>query len=138
MWETEHNTQTDLSVEQVWRTFADIHSGRLTLPGGDTFEPGGELKVGTRITVTPAGQDAMTSVITEFDPGARYADETEFDGLILTFRHRFEPVDGGTRIRHQLTIDGDAADEVGPTLGPQISADFPEQMDALIAAARNG
>lgn len=136
MWQTAHSTPTDLPVAQLWRTFEDIHCGRLVLPEGDTFAPEGPLAVGTRIVVTPAGQDPMTSVITEFEPQARYADETVFDGLTLTFRHLFAPTGNGTRITHELTIDGDAADEVGPELGPQISGDFAGQMDALIAAAR--
>lgn len=136
MWQTEHSAETDLSAQQLWHTFEDIHSGRLVLPGGDTFAPEGELAVGTRIVVTPAGQDPMTSVITEFEPPARYADETAFNGLTLTFAHVFEPTASGTRITHQLTIEGVAADEIGPELGPQISSDFPAQLDALIAAAR--
>ena len=34
-----------------------------------------------------------------------------------------------------LEIDGPAADDVGPELGPQISEDFPADMDDLVAAA---
>ena len=49
-----------------------------------------------------------------------------------------EPEDDGTRITHRLTITGPGADEVGPALGPQISADFPDQLDALVDAARRG
>lgn len=136
MWETEHSTETDLPIGDLWKTFTDIHSGKISLPGGDIFEPEGTLAVGTRIKVTPAGQDTMTSTVTEFEENARYADETEYNGLLLTFRHVFTPVGSGTQISHQLTISGEAADKVGPEIGPQISADFPNQMDALIAVAR--
>lgn len=136
MWANECTTETDVPVDRIWRTFVDIHSGRLRLPGGDVFRPDGELAVGTRIAVTPAGQDTMTSVVTELEPGAAYADETRYGDLTLTFRHRFEPLEGATRITHTLTITGSGADEAGPVVGPQISADFPEQLDALVEAAR--
>lgn len=138
MWTHEHTAETDVPVDRLWRTFVAIHSGRLVLPGGDVFRPDGELAVGTRIAVTPAGQDTMTSVVTELEPGATYADETRFEDLVLTFRHSFEQLADGTRITHRLTISGPGADEAGPELGPQISADFPEQLDALVDAARRG
>lgn len=137
MWETKHSQVTDVDTDRLWSTFEAIHSGRITLPGGDIFRPKGPLDVGTEIEVTPAGQDTMISKIVEFVPGSRYADETEFNGLVLRFAHQFNEVDGGTKITHQLTISGDGADHVGPEIGPQISDDFPEQMDALIAEARH-
>jgi hypothetical protein len=136
MWKHQYSSETSVAPEKLWETFAAIHSGKLVLPGGDRFEPEGDLAVGTRIAVTPAGQDTMTSVVSEFEPGKVYADETEYNGLVLTFAHLFEPQGARTRITHLLTIAGPDADEIGPKIGPQISSDFPEQMEALIEAAR--
>ena len=97
------------------------------------LEPG---MLGTRLTVTPQGQDAMESVITELDPERVYADQTVFGGLVLTFRHRLAPAPGGgTAVSHTLEITGDDADAAGPELGPQISGDFPDAMAELLAAA---
>jgi hypothetical protein len=42
---------------------------------------------------------------------------------------------GGTRITHRLEITGERAAELGPELGPMITADFPEAMTALLAYA---
>ncbi|ERH25907.1 hypothetical protein HMPREF1979_00056 [Actinomyces johnsonii F0542] len=136
MWETEHSQVTDVDAGHLWSVFEGVHSGRIVLPGGDVFRPEGPLGVGTKIQLTPAGQDTVVTKIVEFVPGSRYADETEFNGLVLRFAHRFEKVEGGTKITHRLTISGDNADQMGPKIGPQISADFPDQMNALIAAAR--
>jgi hypothetical protein len=87
--------------------------------------------------VTPQGQGSFRSTITELTENSVYADRTEFGGLMLTFRHTLAPLaGGGTRVTHQLMIDGDEAGTMGPELGPQISADFPEAMNALLAAAR--
>jgi len=43
--------------------------------------------------------------------------------------------EGGTRITYTATIDGIGADAVGPTIGPAITADFPEVLAALITRA---
>lgn len=137
MWETDYSQVTDVDAGRLWSVFEGVHSGRIVLPGGDVFRPEGPLGVGTKIQLTPAGQDTMVSTVVEFVPGSRYADETEFNGLVLRFAHRFEEVEGGTKITHRLTISGDGADQVGPEIGPQISADFPDQMNALIAQARS-
>jgi hypothetical protein len=136
MWNHQYSTETDVDSEKLWAVFTAIHSGEFVLPGGDRFEPEGDLGVGTRIAVTPAGQETMTSVVTEFEPGAVYADETEYNGLVLTFKHVFESKGDETRITHVLSISGAGADELGPQIGPQISSDFPEQMQGLIEAAR--
>ena len=42
---------------------------------------------------------------------------------------------GGTKVTHRLEITGPAADQVGPELGPAITEDFPEALDALLARA---
>jgi hypothetical protein len=55
--------------------------------------------------------------------------------MTLTFYHILTPVDGGTRMTHELVIDGPDADTVGPHVGPQISASFPVAMESLFAAA---
>src|SRR6478752_2918434 len=110
VWTHEYSAETGVNPTSLWDTFTAIHSGSLTLPGGDRFEPEGELAVGTRVAVTPAGQETMTSVVTEFEPGNVYADSTEYNGLTLTFTHVFETRGAQTRITHLLAISGPAAD----------------------------
>ena len=138
MWSTEYSTETDLTAPAIWAALSDLHHG-VTLDGNrDRFELHGPFAVGTQLTVTPQSQGSFLSTITELTENQVYADRTEFGGLILTFRHALAPLaGGGTRVTHQLVIDGGDADTMGPELGPQISADFPEAMEALLAAARH-
>jgi hypothetical protein len=50
--------------------------------------------------------------------------------------HRLERLDDDrTRITYRTEITGPAADELGPQVGPAITADFPETMAALVRAA---
>ena len=137
MWTTEYSTEADVEPQAVWAALRDLHSGVKLSDRSDSFELHGPFAVGTEVSVTPDGQDTFRSTIVELVEPEVYADETAFGDVTLTFRHTLVPIATGTRVTHQLTIDGPGADNVGPELGPQISADFPAAMDELIAAARS-
>jgi hypothetical protein len=50
--------------------------------------------------------------------------------------HRLEQATAGmTRITYRTEITGSAADQVGPLLGPAITADFPDVLAALVHLA---
>lgn len=140
MWTTEHIALTELGRETVWSAVRRLHEGTLSYPGADAFELHGPFAVGTELTVTPVGQEPIRSRISEVVPGRVYADVTDLGEVRLTFRYELEDagVGTGTRVRYSLAIDGDAADAVGPELGPQISADFPEAVAGLLGAAASG
>jgi hypothetical protein len=55
---------------------------------------------------------------------------------VVRTEHRLEHAAGGlTRIVYRTQITGEAAGHVGPELGPQITADFPEVVAALAGRA---
>jgi carbon monoxide dehydrogenase subunit G len=135
MWTAEHTAETDLRPAAIWTALRDLHTGASVSPSGDRFEIHGPFAVGTELDVTPQGQETFRSRITELVENERYADVTEFGDVTLTFRHTLEPTGTGTRITHQLVIDGPGAANVGPELGPQITADFPEALQDLIGSA---
>jgi hypothetical protein len=137
MWSYEFATDTDLDRTACWTALAAVHTGQAATAGGDVFELHGPFEVGTELSVTPAGQQTFRSVITELDEGKTYQDLTRYNGLTLAFRYTLADLPGGgSRLSHRLVIDGDDADAVGPELGPQITADFPADLDELIALAR--
>lgn len=139
MWTTSQEATTTAGPDAVWAALQALHSGTTLGPNSDLFELHGPFQVGTRLTVTPQGQEPMDSVITELEHGVVYADQTVFGALTLTFRHRLNPTRaGGTTVTHVLEINGVGADEVGSELGPQISGDFPVAMSELLAAAERG
>ncbi len=135
MWTTQHTAETDVSPRRVWIALRDLHTGATQSEDGDIFEIHGPFQVGTELSVTPQGQETFRSRIIELVEDQRYADETSFGDVTLTFRHILTPIEGGTRVMHELVIDGPTAGEVGPELGPQISQDFPVAMQSLFAAA---
>jgi hypothetical protein len=75
-------------------------------------------------------------VIVEATENRVYADQTDMGEVTLRFSHTLQPLaGGGTRVTHRLEITGPAGDQIGPELGPAITEDFPEAMDALLARA---
>ena len=136
MWTTTYEATTTATPAAVWASLETLHSGTPLGPESDRFELHGPFAVGTTVTVTPQGQDSMTSTIVELEPERVYADQTVYGELTLTFRHRLASLEwGGTRVTHTLEISGAGSDEIGPEIGAQISGDFPVAMGELLADA---
>ncbi|WP_137930331.1 SRPBCC family protein [Mesorhizobium comanense] len=142
MWTNEYTAISSLPVAAIWNALKALHEGRLAYEGSDTFVLHGPFAKGTRVSVTPVGQDTFESVIVDLVENVTYADETSFGDTRLLFRHALLPVEGGTQVTHRLEISGPSAAEVGPELGPQISGDFDVSMAKLFeqaeALAKNG
>jgi hypothetical protein len=75
--------------------------------------------------------------LTEVVPGERFTDEMDAGDFVVRTVHRLEPIaDGRTRITYRTEIAGPLADQVGPELGPAITADFPEVLAGLVRVAQ--
>ena len=136
MWTHEHTAETALAPEAIWRVLKDIDNWSRWDTSMEEITLEGPFAVGTRVTMTPTGQEPITSVITAITETELYADETDLGDVILRFSHTLTKLPGGgTHITHRLEITGPKAGELGPELGPAITADFPEAMEALLAYA---
>ena len=138
MWTYEHSVETPAGAGAVFALFSDVATWPDWNAGVERVELYGPFSAGTAGTmVVPGGQRFEFRLIwTEEDRG--FEDETLVPGaeVVVRVRHLLEHLsDGGTRITYRCVIDGPAADEVGPDLGPAITADFPEVMAALSARA---
>jgi hypothetical protein len=136
MWVHVHTGETTASRAAVWKVLRNIDEWAAWDTSMDWVRLQGPFQVGSAVVMKPKGQDPITSVIVEATENEVYADETRLGDVTLRFSHTLEALDtGGTRVIHRLEITGPAADQVGPELGPAITADFPEAMDALLARA---
>jgi hypothetical protein len=138
MWRTEHTAETSVRPHALWVTLRDLHTGAIKNETGDLFEMHGPYQVGTEISVTPAGQETFRSRIIELVEDERYADQIDHGTMTLTFRYILEPTAGGTRMTHELVIDGPDGDAMGPQFGPKISVGFPQAMAWLFETAGHG
>jgi uncharacterized protein YndB with AHSA1/START domain len=138
MWAHEHTGETAASPEAVWRVLRDLDDWASWDTSMEWVRLQGPFRVGSEVVMKPEGQDPITSVIVEATENRVYADETDLGEVTLRFSHTLDPLaSGGTVVTHRLEITGPAADTVGPDLGPAITEDFPEAMEALLARAES-
>jgi uncharacterized protein YndB with AHSA1/START domain len=136
MWEYEHAVDTTAAPEVVWRLWSDIPGWPQWNEGVEKITVDGPFTVGTGFTMTPPGEDPISMRLAEIVPGELFADEMDGGDFTVRTVHRLEPAAGGrTRIIYRTEIAGPAADQVGPELGPAITADFPQVLAALAALA---
>jgi hypothetical protein len=104
--------------------------------GIEKIEVKGPFAVGTAFTMTPPGDDPIPMRLVEIVPGQVFTDQMDAGDFLVTTVHRLEPLAGaGTRVIYRTEITGSAAEQVGPELGPQITADFPDVLAALVRRA---
>jgi Polyketide cyclase / dehydrase and lipid transport len=136
MWVHEHTTETATSPEAIWRILRELDQWATWDTSMEWVRLQGPFQVGAQVTMKPKGQDPITSVVVEASEHRRYADQTDLGEVTLGFSHTLQPLEGGgTRVTHRLELTGPAADRLGPELGPAITEDFPEAMEALLARA---
>ncbi|MFF4422851.1 SRPBCC family protein [Streptomyces sp. NPDC001549] len=136
MWEYEHSIETAAAPEAIWRLWADVENWGAWNAEIEKIEIGGPFSAGTEITMTPPGDDPILLRIAEAVEGERFVDEARFGDILLRTTHRIDPI-GQDRIRvvYRMEITGSGADEVGPQIGPGITADWPDTMASLAELA---
>jgi Polyketide cyclase / dehydrase and lipid transport len=135
MWNVEHTIETAASRERLWALLADVNGWATWNDGVEAIQLEGPFAEGSSFVMKPTGQDPMVTNITRIEAPRLYVDETPFGGLVVRVEHRLDALPSGTRITFRLEVDGAGADEVGPQIGPGISADFPDVMAKLARLA---
>ncbi|WP_314241979.1 SRPBCC family protein [Streptomyces sp. DSM 40907] len=136
MWEYEHSIETAAAPEAIWRLWADVENWGAWNAEIEKIEISGPFSAGTEITMTPPGDDPILLRIAEAVEGERFVDEARFGDILLRTTHRIDRI-GQDRIRvvYRMEITGSGADEVGPQIGPGITADWPDTMASLAGLA---
>jgi uncharacterized protein YndB with AHSA1/START domain len=136
MWEYEHNIETAAAPEVLWRHWSDMATWPQWNAGIETIDVEGPFEVGTAFIMTPPGDEPIRMRLVDIRPGESFTDEMDAGDFVVRTQHRLEPGAAGlTRIVYRTEITGEAAGHIGPELGPQITADFPEVLAALAKLA---
>jgi uncharacterized protein YndB with AHSA1/START domain len=136
MWEYEYRLETTAAPETLWRHWADMAAWPQWNEGIEAITVDGPFEVGTVFTMTPPGDEPIRMRLVEIKPGESFTDEMDAGDFVVRTEHRLEPAAAGlTRILYRTEITGEAAGQIGPELGPQITADFPEVVAALARRA---
>ncbi|WP_163508625.1 SRPBCC family protein [Fodinicola acaciae] len=127
MWTYEHSVETTAQPAAIWRLWADVaHWGDWNAEI-EAVEIHGPFAEGTEIVMTPPGIRLTLAEVVEND---RFVDEARVDGMVIRTMHRI----GDGRVTYRMEISGPA----GAQVGPQITADWPQTMAALVKLAENG
>lgn len=136
MWTYEHGVETTADPTEIWRHWSDVPSWPEWNAGVERIEIDGPFAVGSTFTMTPPGEGPIRMRLTEVVPGELFTDEADGGDFVVRTVHRIAPAgDGRTRITYRTEITGPAADEIGPEIGLQITADFPDVLAALVRRA---
>jgi len=136
MWEYEYSMESTAPPEVLWRYWSDVAAWPQWNDGIEKIEIDGPFAVGTTFTMTPSEGDPITMRLAEIVPGELFTDEMDTGDFAVRTVHRLEQLAAGmTRIIYRTEITGSAADQVGPQLGPAITADFPEVLVTLVKLA---
>jgi hypothetical protein len=140
VWTYEHSIETSADRSAIFAFFKDVSSWPEWNAGVERIELDGPFATGTTGTMFMPGQDAIRFRLVWVGDDQGFEDETEIAdaGVTVRVRHTLEALrDRGTRITYSAVIDGPAADGLGPSIGPAITADFPEVMSALATRAES-
>jgi hypothetical protein len=136
MWEYEYSVETTAAPDALWRSWSDLATWPEWNEGIEKITADGPFAAGMTFTMTPPGQDPLEMRVVELVPGELFTDELDAGDFVVRTVHRLEPlVAGRTRVVYRTEITGPAADQVGPQLGPEITADFPDVLAALVKRA---
>ncbi|WP_112239908.1 SRPBCC family protein [Kribbella monticola] len=137
MWTTEYTQTTDAAPEALWELLRDVDGWGAWNEGIESIAVDGPVAVGATFQMKPPGEDAVTSRIVELEEKRLITDVTELGDLAIRVAHQLDPAPGGeTTVTFRMEISGPAADSIGEEIGTAISADFPNVIAALVAAAR--
>ena len=138
MWTYEHSLETVAKAETIFEIIRDVGRWPEWNQGVERIDLDGPFATGTTGVMVIPDQGSLSFRLAWVGEGRGFEDETEIPGAeaVVRVRHSLEPLaGGGTRITYRATVEGAAAEVLGPEIGPAVSADFPEVMAALAARA---
>jgi hypothetical protein len=137
VWESEYSVQAEVAPESVWQVWADFENAASWNEGIESIELRGPFASGTEFSMKPVGREAIVMRLADVAENVSFAEETDINGLTIRVIHRLERLGGQrTRIAYRTEISGEGADELGPHLGPGVTAAFPDAVAKLVELAR--
>ncbi len=137
MWAREVSLETTASPAAIWRLWSNVDGWPEWNGDIEHIEIDGEFATGSRISMTPIGQEAVELSIVEVVENELFVDEVDLGDALIRTVHRLDRCgEDRMRVIYRMQITGTAADELGPQLGPKITADFPQTLAALVQRAQ--
>jgi hypothetical protein len=133
MWSYEYSVEADVTAAAVWAAWSKVTEWGTWNSDIEAISIDGPFEAGTSFSMTPVGQDALTMKLVDVVKNERFTDVCDFEGILVRTLHQVSPsAEGRVTITYRTEITGPGSDQVGPEIGPQITADFPETLEALV------
>lgn len=136
MWTYSHSVESSAPPAAIFARFRDVATWPEWDASLERMELDGPFVAGTTGRMVMRGQAPLATRLAWVELDRGFHDETPvpWAGVVVYVGHDLEPLErGGTRITFAVRIVGPNAAQLGPTIGPQITADFPLTMAALVA-----
>lgn len=132
MWQCDYDIEINADPETIWEIFCDVPGWKQWNAGIEHIEINGPFEAGTVFTMTPPGQDPLTTRLIEVRKNEVFVDETRVGDIIVLVAHRIQYVaPKRTHVTYSIQVTGPSAEETGKA----IAADFPDVLKALAALA---
>ncbi len=133
MWTYEHSVNTSASPETVWKIFTDVPGWTSWNAGIEQVSITGPFAQGTVFHMQPGGQPMLTCRLVHVQENAYFEDETILGDICVLVGHRVQRLnDCLSKITYSVKVTGPGAEHVGPA----ITEDFPQVMQALLVFAQ--
>ena len=132
VWRHEYAIETSATAEVIWRIFRDVPGWKNWNAGIEQIAIDGPFAVGTWFMMTPPGEEALRSQLTDVRENVCFVDETRVGDLAIKVAHRIEPLGPG-RTRIVYAVDAQGPQAAG--IGPAVASDFPEVLASLVRLA---
>ena len=138
MWQTEHTIETSARPEAIWRLWSDVAGWPEWNGDIERIELEGPFAPGGRIVMTPKGEETVELRIAEAAEPELFVDEADMGEIVVRTIHRVERMEGDRAlVTYRIEISGPSAETLGPRLGAEISADFPQVLAELVSRAEH-
>ena len=136
MWTKEQSIETTAAPETIWGLWTDVSGWPEWNFDLERAELSGPFATGSTITMHPYEGEPIELRIAEATEPDVFVDEADLGDVVVRTTHRLQRL-GSDRVRvvYAMEITGPEADTLGPQVGPEISADFPQVLGALVERA---
>lgn len=135
MWTHNYTQETELSVEQLWQTLANVKDWPKIDQNIDYLTINEEPRKGSEFILKPKGGPKLKFEIETFEPPKSYADLCKMPGAKMKTLHTLTPIQNGTRIQVDIFITGPLSWLWGNTVGKKHASGLPEQTNKFIKAS---
>jgi len=126
------STTTSAPRSAIWALWSDVNHWLSWNVGVAQSTLNGPFVSGATFSMTPTGQDAMTSRLIQVEEGVAFTDETVLGDIRVTVEHCMEPLDDGQlRVVYSAQVTGPGAEHVGAA----VTEDFDAVLAALVQRA---